>query len=155
MAVRSEPEILIRDADASVLDDVVRMESASFPSPWTRKSFERELVQPQALFRVAYLDRMGSRMVGYICSWFMVNELHILKIAVDERCRRMGVATRLLEDTLYRSGRPAGFAYLEVRPGNAAALDFYNRMRFDRIGRMPGYYPDTGEDAILLFRGLP
>jgi ribosomal-protein-alanine N-acetyltransferase len=53
------------------------------------------------------------------------------------------------------AARGARMAFLEVRETNAAAVAFYRGLGFDPIGRRPAYYADTGEDALLLFRGLP
>ena len=47
----------------------------------------------------------------------------------------------------------ARVAYLEVRAGNRGALSFYRSQDFRPAGCRPGYYPDTGEDALLLARG--
>jgi ribosomal-protein-alanine N-acetyltransferase len=44
----------------------------------------------------------------------------------------------------------AKVAWLEVRPSNAAARTLYASFGFKEVGRRPGYYDDTKEDAILL-----
>ena len=46
----------------------------------------------------------------------------------------------------------AKVAWLEVRPSNQAALHLYESCGFQEVGRRPGYYDDTREDAILLTR---
>ncbi len=43
---------------------------------------------------------------------------------------------------------------LEVRAGNAGAQNFYLRLGFREDGIRPGYYPDTGEDALIMTREL-
>jgi ribosomal-protein-alanine N-acetyltransferase len=42
-----------------------------------------------------------------------------------------------------------------VRAGNAAALALYRRFGFAQSGCRRGYYPDNGEDALLLTRDIP
>jgi tRNA threonylcarbamoyl adenosine modification protein TsaD len=42
---------------------------------------------------------------------------------------------------------------LEVRPGNRGALVLYRAAGFTESGRRPGYYTDTGEDALIMWTG--
>jgi len=37
-----------------------------------------------------------------------------------------------------------------VRPSNRPALNLYKSLGFVPVGRRPGYYEDTGEDALIL-----
>jgi ribosomal-protein-alanine N-acetyltransferase len=46
------------------------------------------------------------------------------------------------------------FAVLEVRQSNHSAIHFYKKTGFDVIGRRPGYYRDTGEDALIMKKHL-
>ena len=41
---------------------------------------------------------------------------------------------------------------LEVRPSNRAALRLYEGFGFIPKGVRPGYYSDTGEDALIMWR---
>jgi ribosomal-protein-alanine N-acetyltransferase len=45
------------------------------------------------------------------------------------------------------------WATLEVKPSNQAALSLYQKFGFTEAGRRRGYYKDTGEDALILWRG--
>ena len=44
----------------------------------------------------------------------------------------------------------AASAILEVRASNVAALRFYERHKFEVVGRRPRYYTAPVEDALLL-----
>jgi ribosomal-protein-alanine N-acetyltransferase len=44
------------------------------------------------------------------------------------------------------------WATLEVKPSNQAALSLYQKFGFIEAGRRRGYYKDTGEDALILWR---
>ena len=92
-------------------------------------------------------------LVGYSLSWLVVDELHILKVAVCAEHRQQGLATRLLEETIRRAREQnVVTAWLEVRPSNAAARALYARCGFQEVFVRRKYYTDTNEDAIILAR---
>ena len=41
---------------------------------------------------------------------------------------------------------------LEVRPSNVAAIGLYEQHGFLFAGARPAYYPDSGEDALIMWR---
>jgi ribosomal-protein-alanine N-acetyltransferase len=43
-------------------------------------------------------------------------------------------------------------ATLEVRASNHPALSLYRKFGFKEAGRRRHYYPDTGEDALILWK---
>ena len=47
-----------------------------------------------------------------------------------------------------------GYAYLEVRESNVAAISLYRKLGFEIIMKRPGYYTDTREDALIMGRRL-
>ncbi len=131
------------------LDQVLPIERASFPTPWTRAAFLYEIQQN----RVAHCTTLRSRsgVVGYLCFWEIGHEIHITNLAVHPEWRRRGVARRLLATALAEgASRGVVLAFLEVRPTNTRALALYDSLGFQIIGRRNGYYFDTGEDALVM-----
>lgn len=151
------PRILIEPMQAADLDAVLRIERASFHTPWSRQAFlhelERNLVAGLWVARVeASGEASGTApVVGYLCLWAVADEVHVTNLAVDPAWRGEGIG-RLLLATLLARHRAAGArrAFLEVRPGNVQARRLYEGLGFREIGRRRGYYVDTGEDALLL-----
>lgn len=141
-------DITIEVMAESDLDSVEAIERDAFPVPWPRESFRYELQNPRALNLVA---RIGTAVVGYIFVWLVAGELKINNVAVRRDCRGRGVGARLLEAVI-ESARSRGFveATLEVRPSNLEARALYERFGFREVGRRKRYYPDSGEDAILM-----
>jgi len=132
------------DAD---LEQAVALERACHRAPWSRRQFEEELANPLAAIDVLLL---GERMGGYLCSWLICDELHILNVVTDPDCRRQKVATRLLRHVLERTRQGGGRrAFLEVRVGNHGAIRLYEGFGFQVISRRAGYYAD-GEDALVM-----
>lgn len=131
------------------LDEVLYIERASFPTPWTRAAFRYEIEQNKVARCTAM--RAHSGVVGYLCFWEIGHEIHITNLAVHPAWRRRGVARRLLAAALAEGvGRGVTLAFLEVRPSNTHALALYESLGFQVIGRRNGYYFDTGEDALVM-----
>lgn len=134
------------------LDEVLAIERASFPTPWSRGAFVYELRQnPVAQCWIVRGSGTGPAVLGYLCLWEIAPEVHITNLAVHPEWRRRGVARFLLrailEDARRRNLR---LALLEVRPTNAEARSLYEGLGFQVVGRRKGYYFDTGEDALLM-----
>jgi ribosomal-protein-alanine N-acetyltransferase len=74
-------------------------------------------------------------------------ESELLNLAVDPAFRRRGVGRRMVE--ALTAGHP-GTLWLEVRESNLGARKFYKSLGFCDAGCRPGYYPDSGEGAIVM-----
>lgn len=130
------------------LDQVLGIESASFPHPWSRTHFQDELKSSHS-FPFSAFDGTG-RLVGYICPMIILDEGHILDVAVHLDFRGHGLGKMLVEKALaICHERGAEFVSLEVRPSNIDAISLYRRLGFIETGRRRRYYHD-GEDAILM-----
>ena len=69
--------------------------------------------------------------------------------------RRLGVATRLMEEAIaYASAQGVRIVLLEVRRSNRAAIRLYRALRFTAMGVRPGYYTDNDEDAVEMVLSL-
>ena len=97
----------------------------------------------------------GGKVAGFLVGRRIGNDLEILNFAVTPEARRQGIGAALLEAAL-EWGRSfhAEAAMLEVRASNFAALAFYERNRFQIVGKRPKYYTAPVEDALLLIAGL-
>jgi ribosomal-protein-alanine N-acetyltransferase len=136
------------------LDAVVGIEAVSFQTPWHRLLFEQELAAADALSYVVS-DADGRGIVAYACLRIVLNEMHVLKIAVAPSWRRHGVATALMK-WCAQLARQKGVdqVSLEVRRSNTAARSFYQKLGFQFVGTRPRYYADTGEDALILMQTI-
>jgi ribosomal-protein-alanine N-acetyltransferase len=134
------------------LDEVLAIERASFPHPWSRQAFLYELRENRvARLWVGREPAPASAIVGYLCLWFIADEIHVTNLAVHPAHRQHGVGRHLL-GTLLELYRQQGAlrAALEVRPSNHPARRLYEAFGFRQVGLRKGYYFDTGEDALLM-----
>lgn len=136
------------DMTVEDLPQVLRIERASFTNPWTGALFLQEL--DVAFSRVILArDRLGT-IGGYLCRWFVADEVHILNIAVDPRARSQGVGRMLMHEALREArARGAVAVTLEVRRSNDAGRRLYASFGFEQVGARPNYY-GRGEDALIL-----
>ncbi|MCC6133590.1 MAG: ribosomal protein S18-alanine N-acetyltransferase [Acidobacteria bacterium] len=151
--IETAPAVLtIRPAVFGDLDEITDLESRSFPAPWKREFFESEI---DAEFRLNLVARApDGRFAGYVfCAW-VLDEIHVHKIAVQEEWRRSGLGTALMKEVIAFGLRNDSYQiFLEVRPSNTPAKRMYQKLGFEISGRRKAYYPD-GEDAIVMVREL-
>jgi ribosomal-protein-alanine N-acetyltransferase len=134
------------------LDQVLAIERG-FTAPWSREMFVQELRQPD--ISDCWVAAAGERVVGYVLWWYVADEIHIVNLAVHERCRRRGIARRLLDAAFARGlSRGMKIATLEVRAHNDPALALYSSLDFVKVAIRKAYYADNGEDAIVMLKSL-
>jgi ribosomal-protein-alanine N-acetyltransferase len=132
------------------LDQVCDLEESCFANPWSRRSFLSDLDSRDSCCLVI---RLKNLVLGYIIGWFVMDELHILNIAVHPRHRRKGLAQNLLSDILRRAKeRGCRGATLELRASNEAALELYQGNGFRPVAVRRGYYRRPTEDAVVMLK---
>ncbi|MBO9356539.1 tRNA (adenosine(37)-N6)-threonylcarbamoyltransferase complex dimerization subunit type 1 TsaB [Bordetella petrii] len=136
------------------LDEVASLEARVQAFPWTRGNFADAL----AAGYEARVLRHDGRLLGFCVAMLAPDVAHLLVIAVDRARHRQGLGSQLIEwcvGCARQRGLPA--VLLEVRPSNHAALAFYERQGFQRIGVRRGYYPagkGQREDALVMQKTL-
>jgi ribosomal-protein-alanine N-acetyltransferase len=141
----------IRTLGYSDLPQVIAIERRSFPTPWSLSMFVLELSKPSGIC-LAAVDSETGRVIGYlVCSRYDL-VWHLMNVAVDPAGRRRGVGRQLLEAMIAQAGVEEPYT-LEVRTSNAPAIALYEQFGFRSAGTRPRYYRDTGEDAVIMWRG--
>lgn len=144
----SEP-LEIRRLNYADLPQVIAVERRAFTTPWSLAMFVLELSKPAGICLAAF---RGERLVGYlICSRYDTI-WHVMNVAVDDRLRREGIASSLLERLFGLADGPGEQYTLEVRTSNAEAMRLYEGFGFRDAGRRRGYYHDNREDAVIMWR---
>ena len=133
------------------LTQVLEIERASFPIPWSRRSFAEEIHNGLAYYIVAITE--NNLVAGYGGMWLFLDEAQINNVAVKPELRGLGVGKTLM---IYLIGRAVLSGNrkmtLEVRPTNLAARHLYETLGFVESGYRKRYYIDSGEDAIIMQR---
>lgn len=135
------------------IDAIVEIEHEVFTHPWTAEMFRQEVADIQ-LSR-SFVLLVEGRVTGYIVSWFLQDEVHLLNIAVTRARHRGGLGRKMLRhliDTATRERKEV--ISLEVRESNESAIAMYSSMGFVPVGIRREYYQDDKESALLMVLSL-
>ncbi|MBL0060230.1 MAG: ribosomal protein S18-alanine N-acetyltransferase [bacterium] len=144
----AEQNLTIVELTADHLYDVLAIERDSFADPWSMTAFRNFIV----LYRTSWVALLDGRVAGYIVTQWVLDEVHILNVAVDKTKRRNGVASFILDFLFERAVKQKmADVYLEVRESNESAKALYRRYGFAELGIRKSYYHD-GENALVMHR---
>lgn len=141
-------ELISRPMEESDLEDVMEIERASFSSPWSREMYVSELSNRSSRAVVFFSDDV---MAGYFCMWVVLDEAHIMNIAVRPGFRRLGVGKAIM-DHIERIALKERLRriLLEVARNNKAGRALYKKCGFSSIGFRKKYYSDVNDDALVM-----
>ena len=133
------------------VDDVFALETSVYPHPWSRGNFLDSLSSGYNSWTLR--DDAGA-LAGYFLLMPIVDEAHLLNVAVAKARQGQGVGLYLLDKVCACArGLSMQSLLLEVRPSNLRALKIYEQYGFTEIGRRKAYYPAHNgqrEDAIVM-----
>lgn len=131
------------------LPEVLAIERRAYSLPWSEKQLQESLAGAHRVWGL----RQDGRLCAYLIWMQVVDELHILNLAVDPDCQRRGHARQLCQ-ALLTAGAAGGahHVFLEVRASNEAAQALYASLGLCESGRRRNYYPAVNgrEDALLM-----
>jgi len=132
------------------LDAVYLLNQQLFPEAWSKKSLLDVMLAGFDLYVCFATDELA----GYLLSQDILDEVHIMQVAVAPAYQRQGVGTRLTQRLLtQKSGYDQ--ALLEVRASNIAAQQLYTQLGFVTMGCRKKYYTPEKvggerEDAVVM-----
>lgn len=148
------PDMTLRPMRSADLPAVIAVEQDIYPFPWTAGNFADSLEAGHE----AWLLEAEGRLVAYALLMRVIDEVHLLNLAVAAQWQGRGLGGRLLEWLCARAAEDGVCAmFLEVRPSNARAQALYLRSGFRQVGVRRRYYPSWNherEDAIVMRREL-
>ena len=141
--------VTIRPLTKEHISELCILEKAIFSEPWSEMTFVKELENPQAYYFIAVKD---DKIVGYAGMCTVLDEGHIMNIAVDKTLRGTGIG-KMLVKTLVEKGHELELVglTLEVRAGNIAAISLYESFGFVSVGERQDYYHYPSEDATIMW----
>ena len=144
----------IRRAEKRDLGDLMVIEEAQFPEPWTRSMLLEEIANSDN--RRYTLAEEGGVIIGYLGLMYVLkDELHVNTIGTRPGHEGRGVATSLLDEAWADAlARGVARATLEVAVSNERAIALYYRYGFAPVGVRKNYYERTREDALILWADI-
>jgi ribosomal-protein-alanine N-acetyltransferase len=143
----------IRLAERRDVNELMGIEQAQFPEPWTKNMLLEEITnEATRRYTVAVMD---DTIIGYLGVMFVFDELHVNTLGTLPGFEGRGVATSLLDDA-WRDARERGVvrATLEVAASNQRAQELYFRHGFQPVGIRKNYYEKSHEDALVLWADI-
>lgn len=142
--------MLIRNMTPEDLDEIDAIEQSCFSMPWSKKSMEESLKNPENIYMV--IEENG-RIDGYLGAWCIVGEGQINNIAIRSEERKKGKGWKLLAAFLEEAAcRKLTGITLEVRKSNAPAIALYEKAGFESAGIRRGFYDAPKEDAVIMWK---
>jgi ribosomal-protein-alanine N-acetyltransferase len=121
-------------------------EAAALEPPADAARLKEELARPWSRLWIARAD--GDGIVGFLASWHVADELHVLDVLTRVDRRRRGIGRALLRTCLgYAREHRLSRVLLEVRRSNAGAIGLYRSLGFSATNVRARYYSDN-EDAV-------
>ena len=149
MSAVAKPLIDLRSMAEADLPEVMAIEEAIYPFPWTPGNFRDSLAAGYGCWTFV----RGGALIGYAVVMLARDQAHLLNLSIAASHQRQGCGSLLLRRLceLVRA-QGARLMVLEVRPSNAAGLRLYERHAFQRVGLRRDYYPAQNgrEDALIL-----
>ncbi|GBF79427.1 ribosomal protein S18-alanine N-acetyltransferase [Aphanothece sacrum] len=135
------------------LHQIVELDRHCLGGLWTIKGYQQELESLNSSFLVLSIESQNL-IIGCGCFWSILEEAHITLLMIHPDYQKQGLGQLLLYEVLKDAcQRQLERATLEVRVSNYSALSLYEKFGFKIAGRRKGYYQETGEDALILWRG--
>lgn len=150
-----EDQLVLRMMRGDDVPAVMAIEKASFEAGWPATAFERELTHNQMARYIVAEQVSDGGAVGGIAGfgglWLMVDEAHVVTVAVPPQLRGRGIG-RLLVHGLIELARDSAMAVatLECRVSNSVARQLYAGYGFYEVGLRKRYYSDNQEDALIM-----
>lgn len=130
---------------------IAEIEKCEFGLMEAEKTLLKELENKIAAYFVATEE---NEVLGYIGIWNICGEGEVINTAVRQDKRRMGIATRLLNEAFsFCRENNIKALHLEVRETNTPAISLYEKLGFIKDGERKKYY-DGKETAILMSRNF-
>lgn len=129
------------------LPEVLAIEAASNPVPWTEEDFRRELARRDRIGMVAeHADRVAGSMIYRLCR----DRIEVVHFAVAPDLRRRGVGRQMVAKL---AGKLSSIRRTRLdwpcRESQLGGQLFLHACGLTAVDVLRGHYEDTDEDAYL------
>ena len=120
---------------SSLLDFIYEVDKDFVPSLRGRVNIEEWVVKLKdyAQLAVAYNDDKIVGLLAYYANDFQTHIAYAVYLGVSASCRKMGIATQLLQ-CVFESSAKAGMQVLQLHTNSLKAKSLYEKVGFKKIG---------------------
>lgn len=146
------------------LQAVVEIENSVANPSWKLSHFRDSFDDKNNTFCWVMKSKYNkNQVIGFALVMLILDEAHLLNIAIREEFRGKGLATKFLKFMFeFVAKKSATTMFLEVRFFNETAKKLYQSFGFQQIGLRKKYYsakitnntPDGKEDAIIMSKKI-
>ncbi|APB34380.1 ribosomal-protein-alanine acetyltransferase [Gloeomargarita lithophora Alchichica-D10] len=141
--------MILRRLTVEDLAAVLALDHLALKGWWSPGQYQEELQKSHTLF---VGGEQGATLVSMGAAWLILDETHIVLLAVHPQYRGKGWGRLTLNYLLQTAPPTMRHTTLEVRSQNAIALNLYQSLGFQILGRRPHYYQKPEDDALILWR---
>lgn len=135
------------------VDDAAEMshiERLSFSRPTSKEAYTNELANNERAYYFGLFD--GEQLIAFGGYWLILDEGHIINIAVHPAYRRQGYGELMMRQIIVACmAQGCKKMTLEVRKHNTPAQYLYQKLGFVKSGIRPQYYDDPKDDAVIMW----
>jgi len=145
-------QFVVEKMTPAEINDVRRIETASFSTQWPSDAFYNELHSNRSAHY--FVCKVDGKTVAYGGIWVVMEDSHVTTIAVDQNYRGRKYGDVLLGHLIAEAiSRGAAWMTLEVRESNAIAQSLYRKYGFATVTVRKAYYSDNNENALVMWAG--
>lgn len=146
-------EFSIREMYKADISAVLQVDEKSFSAPWTKEVYEQEICHNK--FAHYFVVEESEAIIGYVGLWIVGADAQITNIALLPNYRGYKIGEKLFGFALqFAIQQSATRLSLEVRVSNIVAQKLYRKFGLVPGGVRKRYYPDNGEDALVMWVNL-
>ncbi|QGU94172.1 ribosomal-protein-alanine N-acetyltransferase [Clostridium bovifaecis] len=140
-------DLMVCEIDEAYLDEVLEINNLCFNPPWSLDSLRNELKNK---FSKYIAVKKKNKIIGYAALWLIIDEAHIINIAVHPDYRGIGASSILMDAIIdiCKNHKIPGIT-LEVRSNNTVAQNLYKKYGFVEEGLRKNYYGDNLHAIIM------
>jgi len=146
MIIKNLKEIIDND---NFIDNIVDLEKTCFSSPLSKQQIS-EMIENLMTNIYIIINDFGL-MVGYVVFYVIIDEIHIISIAVSPNERRKKYADELIKFVVdFARKNFIDVINLEVRINNIGAINLYKKNNFKIIAEHKDFYVKPVENAFFM-----
>jgi ribosomal-protein-alanine acetyltransferase len=140
-------EFIIKPFKSEDVEKVAELKEF-FEEMWDEAALLSELSNAAS---IAVLAKNGQQVIGFCAFSAVKEEANLNMILVHPKYRKNGVGEIMLKEAVKKiKEKGATEAYLEVRVSNEAAINLYQKFRFEQVGLRKNFYKNPEDDALIM-----